>query len=159
RQAASALADAPCLPGLTTLRLTGWYPQGTVEPRLRSAPLANLTRLELCDSEVSVAEVEALAASTHLGRLEALALNPARLGPAQVAALARAQLPSLRRLELSGSRTDAHDVRALLRSPLLASVESLDLSCNGGRAAGWVALLEGIDFAGLKRLNLTANRL
>jgi uncharacterized protein (TIGR02996 family) len=157
RQVAAALPDAPCLAGLTTLQLGGFYQAPS--PLLRSARLGNLMRLELGDFEVPVADLEDLAGSPHLGRLEVLALNRLRLSLPHVDALAGARLSALRQLELSGNRLDARDVRLLAGSSLLAAVEFLDLSCNAVGAAGGATLLDGTALPRLKRLNLASNRL
>lgn len=102
-------------------------------------PLARLRSLDLRFASLTDACAEHLAASPHLRGLEALALPRNRIGPAGARALAAADWPQLRRLDLRENPLEPAGARALAGSPMLERLDSLllyrdDIGPEGARA-------------------------
>jgi uncharacterized protein (TIGR02996 family) len=182
-EACAALAAAPVLEPVERLELDSCHLSPAAATALLASPrLGNLATLDLCDTEVGDAGLVAVANSSHLGRLrrlnlancgvtsaglrallgsphfvnlEELVLSTNFLGDEGLEVLAGAGRASLRRLELrqvGGSRGWA----ALLRSPLLAGIVSLDLGGNDIAPADVEILAQRPDLATLRTLNLNS---
>jgi uncharacterized protein (TIGR02996 family) len=154
-------AAAPLLPRLTTFRLRGWHPgQGAtgVAELLSSPALSGLRTLDLADSRVRTAEIEAVAGSPHLGRLTALLLGQNSLDLHDVGRLASAPARAeLRTLGLNHCALDDRAARLLAESPLLAGLESLDLGKNRLGDGGVLALARSPHLGRLRLLDLSSN--
>src|SRR5262249_34890604 len=109
--------------------------------------------LDLEKNDLGDADLEALAGSRHLGELATLLLWCNRIGDAGLRALTGANLPRLKRLDLSSNLIADAGAGLLALSRLLSQLTMLDLSANqvtdtGARAlagspqAGKLGLLE-----------------
>jgi Leucine-rich repeat (LRR) protein len=90
--------------------------------------LRHVRRLSLMANSIRQAHVALLAASPHLVNLELLDLGRNHLGIAACEALARANLPALRSLDLSDNPIKERGLAALLGAPWASHLVSLDLS-------------------------------
>ncbi len=121
------LAGVPYLPRLKSLRIRDAHYDRRRGPFLAEANLSGLVRLELRGA--GAAALRGLACSPHLGRLEELVLTGSSLADA-IEHLAAVRAPRLRYLDLGNTRLSDTELRRLLRSPLIASLEVLDLTAN-----------------------------
>lgn len=116
--------------------------------------LGHVRRLSLLGNSLRQDHVSALAGSPHLVNLELLNLQKNHLGIAACEALARANLPSLRWLNLSENPVRERGLAALLAAPWASRLESLELyGCQLGPSSP--GLLASIA-PGLRRLDLGA---
>jgi uncharacterized protein (TIGR02996 family) len=129
--------------------------------RLSAWPgLAGLTSLSLARTDVTVAGVELVLGSRHLGRLESLNLSElinswGKLG----AALARCErLDGLRRLVFRSSAVRDDGLTDLAVAPWLGGLESLDLYWSLIGEAGIAALVRSPHLGNLRELNLNGGR-
>jgi hypothetical protein len=104
----------------------------SLEAAARGDILRQLHVLHLEGSELSdPARCGALTAALDGGQLTTLHMSNTSCGDAGARALASAQLPALRRLDLSNNQLTAEGLGALLRSAWIGELEALDLSANG----------------------------
>ena len=119
--------------GLTKLNIADNRLDAAGAKRLAaSKALAGLTALDLSENPLGAEGVLALGKSKHLKHLTTLNLHDTGLGESGVEALAAlTNLPALTHLDLSSNRiASVAAVRALVASPLVAQLTSLDLSYN-----------------------------
>jgi uncharacterized protein (TIGR02996 family) len=117
-----ALAVAP----LHHLRL--YQLPGGIESAAVSPVLGHVRRLNATSNVIRNADVAILATSPHLVNLEHLNLESNHVGIAGCNALATANLPALRRLDLSKNPLRQRGLAALLRAPWAARLEWLVLA-------------------------------
>ncbi len=156
----SSFAQAPWVPHLTTLSLTGGQrnPNDALAEFLRSAPLDNLARLELAGP--TSAEELALIRSPRLAALTALALWGGALKGEQVGQFVRGpHVPRLTALELDNNDLSGEPVALLAECPLLDAVESLSLRNNQVGDRGTRVLSRSLHVGRLGRLDLRSNRI
>jgi uncharacterized protein (TIGR02996 family) len=134
------------------------YQAASVLPDLCVSPLlARVQILDLENNDLSDGDLEALAASRHLGELAALLLWCNRGSDVAVRALIAGQLPRLTRLDLSGNTVGDAGAEALAASLLLKQLLMLDLTANQIGDAGALALANSPHAANLAWLELAKN--
>lgn len=155
---ATALASAPHLGGLRSLRLADNKIGGDGARALASSPhLAQLTDLDLSQNWIEDPGGEALAASPHLRRLEKLDLNMCGIGNQGIDALAASpNLANLTRLRLGHSKSGIAGLRALGRSAHLQRLQFLELGHWQLDGKGMAALVGAGGFPSLRCLDLEA---
>jgi uncharacterized protein (TIGR02996 family) len=154
---ARELARSPHLPGLK--RLTLWVNDlgpAAAEALAGSDLLAGLRELDLSHNDVGDAGVLALARSGRLGGMERLQLRACRVGRRGMWELARANLPRLRRLDLSQNDPGGEAVEILASAPFLPRLTELSLPRSDSGAALIRALAE-VDLSSLRALDLAAD--
>ena len=135
------LANAAALLRAAPLRDLKLYDAAGRMAELAACPwLVSVRGLDLEQNDLGDADLSKLAVSPHLGRLESLLLWNNRAGDVGTAALARAELPALTRLDLSNNQIGDAGTVALAMSPLLGRLRVLDLTGNGIGDAGAAAL-------------------
>jgi uncharacterized protein (TIGR02996 family) len=152
------LVTSPYLTRLTELSLAGnGLRTRLVEPLASSEYLPGLTDLDLRDNEIGDIGARILAATTRLTRLRSLQLVNTRLRDAGLAALASGPWPDLAHLYLGHNSITDTGVRALVQSPLLAGLRTLDLRSNRIFGEGAHALAAAPGAANLTLLDLVGN--
>jgi hypothetical protein len=121
-RAETLLAVAP-LHHLRVYQLPGPAEQVAALPALR-----HVRRLNVTSNVIRNADVAALSASPHLVNLESLNLESNHVGISGCQALATANLPALRRLDLGKNPLRQRGLGAILRAPWAARLERLDLA-------------------------------
>jgi uncharacterized protein (TIGR02996 family) len=152
------LADAAPLPAGLGNQLG---PQG-LQRLITSGHLSGLASLTLKDIPLTEADLSLLASTAALPSLTHLRLNSHKISPEGVRLLGEARgLPALRYVAigwLAGSPTDDGDAAALSGSPLLARLDTLDLTwASFGRQAAR-ALSRSKHLGRLRRLDLSHGR-
>ena len=103
--------------------------------------LARTGALDLRDTQLGPAGVQAFVAGNHLRQAVALNLAHNHIGDAGVTALAVADLPRLRELDLAGNNVTDDGAAALAGAPFLGRLTALGLADNLLSPAGHVALM------------------
>ncbi|HJZ58942.1 MAG TPA: TIGR02996 domain-containing protein [Gemmataceae bacterium] len=120
----------------------------------------DLESLRLVGNTVGPATIAALAKARHLARLRKLGLWDCEIDPIVAAALGRvAGLARLQDFRVSGNPLEPAGVRALLDGPLVASVTWLDLDRCGIGDDGAAAIARSPTVANLRILHLRSNRI
>lgn len=155
------LDTASFLPGLRELRLDGpAVDTHGLQQLLGSSRLASLTTLDIKSYSPNPVEMEAIANSPFLDRLETLHWTENGGGLSSISILAKATgLPNLRKLYLRDNRLQKTDIRSFARSDLLGRLETLDLSTNRLGADGVADLAKSPRANRLRRLDLSTNSL
>ena len=185
-QSVRVLADSPHAAGLEELASHGGLTQPAVAALVRSPLFARLTRfdlahgsggfgaafvtnlpdakapvrlrdLNLTESGLTGPYVERLVDSPVLTRLARLVIAKCRLGQPGTEALARADLPHLRDLDLSETIPGTDGIRALFASHLFARLERFTYARNHVAAGHLVELAERSEVANLRALDLAGN--
>ncbi|MFL5341901.1 MAG: TIGR02996 domain-containing protein [Gemmataceae bacterium] len=158
---AAALAAAPFLRGLRTLRLYRCGLSGAGAASLFAGRWPNLVELDLENNHrVGPAGAAAIARSRAARRLRRLHLQVNGVGGEGAQSLANSRhLANLTVLNLFGNRIGDDGAAALANSPALAALEDLDLGSNNIGTAGARALASSRHLADLRRLNLNGNKL
>lgn len=128
-----ALFNSKHTQSLTTLNIADNRMDAAGAKRLAaSKALAGLTALDLSENPLGAEGILALGKSKHLKQLNTLNLYDTGLGESGVEALAAlTNLPALKYLDLSSNRiASVTAIRALVASPLVAQLSSLNLSYN-----------------------------
>jgi uncharacterized protein (TIGR02996 family) len=122
------------------------------------APLwSTLVHLALGDNPLRAKGVKALIAAGEAAQLQTLDLRWTSLHDHGFAALAKARCPRLRTLVLAGNRPTIDGVVELLRSPLIAHLELLDLSRCELTADAAAVIAASPQLANLMTLELQGN--
>jgi uncharacterized protein (TIGR02996 family) len=154
---ADALADSPGLEEVTCLDLSAsGMDQNFLEPLLASPHLANLLALRMDNTHAGGSLVGLIAGSTSLPGLERLDLYNDNLGAVGVERLGQAPL-RLSHLGLALNNLGAGGVEALLATPHVPHLRSLDLWGNGVGDRGAERLAASPGVVGLERLSLACN--
>lgn len=127
-----------------------------LDAMLANWALPALRRLRL-HGPIREAGAARLAAAPWIRSVESLTISDGALKAEGARALARADAPSLRKLELHGCGLDEAAMRALAEGPLLAHVTSLDLARNKCGAEGGKALAKAPGLEKLEVLRLHYN--
>jgi uncharacterized protein (TIGR02996 family) len=149
---ASLLASGG-LDGLTELALTA--ASSTVTARLGTWPrLRGVSRLGLASCHLVDERIRPLCASDNLGDLCGLDLSNNEVGNAGAAVLAEAGFGPLECLNLKDNRVGEPGLTALTRAAWAESLRRLDLGGNLVLDSGLAALLSSPSLAGLESLDL-----
>jgi hypothetical protein len=153
---AAPLADAIAEngTGLVALALINGGEGTPLACALRRAALGALRQLDLTLTRLKPLGVETLCAAPWLAGLEGLVLERCEIGDLGMAALARAEMPQLRVLDLTQASLEADGIRALAAWPSLANVDTLKLRRNKLGLAGVEALLASPHLGRLTTLDL-----
>lgn len=148
-------------------RKTGafWFPETATDDDLMT--VLNLVArreyqvdsLDLAETQVGDAGVQALAQSTTLTALDWLILSKTQVGDPGVQALALStSLTALEWVALNETQVGDAGVHALAQSTSLAALKSLDLSGTQVTDAGVHALAQSTSLTALRHLNLTGTQ-
>jgi uncharacterized protein (TIGR02996 family) len=144
---------------LTRLTLGGRLPVGSIAVGdMRQAKRGRLRDLNLTDSGLTAVNVERLLTAPPLQGLERLSLAACRLGGASgYGALARAELPELRELNLSSTAPGPEGIRLFSTSPMLARLRRLGFASDHLNRALTAELAARAEVGNLRVLDLSSN--
>jgi uncharacterized protein (TIGR02996 family) len=156
--AKALLSQAATLFRATPLRRLKLYGSGGLWHELgSSAYLGRIEWLDLEKNDLGDCDLEALAASPHLGGLSTLLLWGNSIGDAGLVSLVGAHLPRLVQLDLTNNVIGDAGVMALAAAPLLSRLTILDLTGNQVLDAGGQALAASPHAGDLLKLILAKN--
>lgn len=156
----AALAGARRLPRLRTLRLGTNQLGGALANLLPRPPVYALRELDLSETGLAQADLQALWDWPGLASVEALDLSDVRLGVRGTQAMVRSpHLRSLKCLDLTNCAVGQGGARAIADCASLAGLEVLRLNGNALKRPGLEALLAGPHLTRLAELQVAGNEL
>ena len=158
--AARVIAEGEAFARLRELDLYGNGIGDDGAAHLAASPhLHAVARLQVANCSIKEAGAKALAEGTAFRALTHLDLRENKIGDAGAAALAQGHFPELRHLTLAKCGIGDVGVIALASSPVLATVEVLDIHSNRIGDAGAKALLESPHLGRVRELRAERNKM